>query len=154
MLNKSTVLLSLLLLISACSDQVANTSVETSVTDNPLISQAPAGAGVYIISPVDGEEVATTFTVIFGLSGMGIAPAGIEKENTGHHHILIDLEEMPDMSLPLPTTDNIKHFGAGQTETSLTLAPGEHTLQLLLGNHLHVPHQSPVMSKKITVTVK
>ena len=85
---------------------------------------------------------------------MGIAPAGIDMENTGHHHILIDLDEMPDMSMPLPTTDNVVHFGTGQTETTLTLTPGEHTLQLLLGNHLHVPHQSPVMSEKITVTVK
>ena len=85
---------------------------------------------------------------------MGIAPAGIDMENTGHHHILIDLDEMPDMSMPLPTTENVVHFAVGQTETTLTLSPGEHTLQLLLGNHLHVPHQNPVISEKITVTVQ
>ena len=75
-------------------------------------------------------------------------------ENTGHHHILIDVDELPDMSMPLPTTENIVHFGGGQTQTTLTLSPGTHTLQLLLGNHLHVPHDQPVLSEKITITVE
>lgn len=119
-----------------------------------LVSKAPEGAEVYFIQPVDGETVSSPFVVKFGLSGMGVAPAGVEKENTGHHHILIDVDELPDMSSPLPANDNVKHFGGGQTETTLTLEPGEHSLQLLLGNHLHIPHDKPVMSEKITITVK
>lgn len=119
-----------------------------------LVSKAPEGASVYFIEPADGATVATTFTVKFGLTGMGVAPAGVDREHTGHHHILINLDELPDMTLPLPANDQIKHFGGGQTETTLTLAPGEHTLQLLLGNHLHIPHDKPVISEKITITVK
>jgi len=152
------------LLILGCEQQAtesitavnpADTTPVAAKTDpNPLVSSAPEDAKVYIITPADGDVVARTFAVKFGLSGMGVAPAGIDAENTGHHHILIDLDELPDMSVPLPTTDNVVHFGLGQTETTLTLAPGEHTLQLLLGNYLHVPHQKPVMSKKITITVE
>jgi hypothetical protein len=91
---------------------------------------------------------------VFGLKGMGIAPAGVAFENTGHHHLLIDTEVPADLSQPLPATDNIKHFGKGQTETELTLTPGKHTLQLLLGDNLHVPHDPAVKSQKITITVK
>lgn len=115
---------------------------------------SPVGAKTYIISPKDGETVDSTFTVRFGLKGMGVAPAGIVMENTGHHHLLINVEEMPDMNVPLPATDNIRHFGLGQTETELTLPAGKHTLQLVLGDHLHLPHHPVVKSGKITVTVK
>lgn len=108
----------------------------------------------YIISPLDGETVGQTFTVRFGLKGMGVAPAGVQKENTGHHHLLIDVTEMPDMNFPLPATDNCKHFGGGQTETVLTLAPGTHTLQLALGDYLHIPHDPAILSKKITIHVQ
>ncbi|MFM8356297.1 MAG: DUF4399 domain-containing protein [Gammaproteobacteria bacterium] len=117
-------------------------------------SPAPAGASLYFISPKAGAIVAPTFTVRFGLRGMGVAPAGIERDNTGHHHILIDVAELPPMDLPLPASENIVHFGAGQTETQLTLKPGTHTLQLVLGNHLHIPHDPPVVSDKITITVR
>lgn len=117
-------------------------------------SKSPEGAKAYIISPRDGEVVGQNFTVRFGLRGMGVAPAGVVKENTGHHHLLIDSSEMPNMNLPLPASDNLKHFGGGQTETVLSLAPGEHTLQLILGDYLHIPHDPPVVSEKITVTVK
>ncbi len=117
-------------------------------------SKSPEGAKAYIVSPSDGQTVPKTFTVIFGLSGMGVAPAGTEKDNTGHHHLLIDTEVLPDMDIPLPATDQIKHFGGGQTQTELTLSPGKHTLQLLLGNFAHVPHDKPVLSKKITITVE
>lgn len=122
-------------------------------TMDELKSDAPANARAYIISPADGEVVPPTFTVRFGLTGMGVAPAGIDKANTGHHHILIDLDELPDMNLPLPTSDKVVHFGGGQTQTVLTLEPGTHSLQLLLGNHLHIPHRNPVLSEKITITV-
>lgn len=120
-----------------------------------MISTSPEGANTYFISPQDGEVVGKTFSVKFGLSGMGVAPAGVDKKNTGHHHLLIDADESTvDMAKPLPGSNNLKHFGKGQTETELTLPSGQHTLQLLLGNHLHIPHDKAVMSKKITITVK
>ena len=117
-------------------------------------SSAPEGAEVYFITPQNGDTVAETFTVKFGLSGMGVAPAGIQRDNTGHHHLLIDSKALPDMSKPLPATDHIRHFGGGQTEVELQLPPGEHSLQLLLGNHVHIPHNKPVLSEKIVITVK
>lgn len=114
---------------------------------------APAGAEVYIQAPADGAEVRSPFVVRFGLRGMGVAPAGITVANTGHHHLLIDVDTLPPDGLPLPTTDQVRHFGAGQTETELSLPPGRHTLQLVLGDHLHIPHDPPVRSAKITITV-
>lgn len=120
----------------------------------PERSVAPDNAKAYLIAPKDGATVSSPLTVKFGLSGMGIAPAGVDLKNTGHHHLLIDLEDQPDVTQPLPATDNIKHFGAGQTETELTLPSGEHTLQLLLGNYAHVPHDQPVISDAVTITVE
>lgn len=117
-------------------------------------SESPPGAKAYIISPKDGDVVGKTFIVRFGLVNMGVAPAGIKLPNTGHHHLLIDLETLPDMEKPLAFSENVRHFGGGQTETEITLAPGKHTLRLLLGNYLHIPHKPPVLSEKITVTVK
>lgn len=114
---------------------------------------SPPGAEVYIVSPKNGARVASPVLVQFGLKGMGVAPAGVKFENTGHHHLLIDTDAPADMSAPLPATDNIRHFGKGQTETSLTLTPGKHTLQLLLADQSHIPHDPPVISKKITITV-
>lgn len=116
-----------------------------------LSSPSPADAAAYIISPNDGATVANTFTVKFGLRGMGVAPAGTEKTNTGHHHLIID-GELPELGKPMGS--DVKHFGGGQTETSITLPKGKHTLQLILGNHFHVPHNPPVTSEKITITVK
>jgi len=113
---------------------------------------SPDNANVYIISPSNGEIVAKIFTVKFGLQGMGVSPAGIDKKNTGHHHLLIDAKKLPAMNNPMGS--NVKHFGGGQTETEITLAPGTHTLQLVLGDKSHVPHSPPVVSKKITVIVK
>jgi hypothetical protein len=112
-----------------------------------------AGAEVYIISPKDGARVHNPVLVQFGLKGMGIAPAGIKFDNTGHHHLLIDTDAPADMGAPLPATDKIVHFGKGQTETTLHLSAGKHTLQLLLGDQSHIPHSPPVLSKKITITV-
>lgn len=116
-------------------------------------SAAPEGASAYIISPQDGEVVQSPVTVKFGLKGMGVAPAGIDKDNTGHHHLLIDLETLPAMTSPIPGDDQHKHFGGGQTETELPLSPGKHTLQLLLGDKNHIPHDAPVLSEKITIMV-
>ncbi len=115
---------------------------------------SPAGAEAYIISPKDGATINGSFKVQFGLRGMGVAPAGVDVPATGHHHLLIDVKEQPDMNAPLPANDNIVHFGKGQTETELTLTPGQHTLQLLVGDKNHVPHNPPVESQKITITVK
>jgi len=112
-----------------------------------------ADAEVYFISPQDGDNVSGTFEVRFGLKGMGVAPAGIEMDNTGHHHLLIDMDTLPPMDAPLPKSDQVRHFGGGQTETTLSLPPGQHTLQLLLGDYSHVPFDPPVMSEKITITV-
>lgn len=117
-------------------------------------SKAPETARVYFISPKNGDTVAQKFTVQFGLKAMGVAPVGVNQPNTGHHHLLVDLAQMPNMAMPLPANDNIRHFGGGQTEVDLTLPPGKHTLQLVLGDYLHTPHEKPVMSEKITVTVK
>jgi Domain of unknown function (DUF4399) len=115
---------------------------------------APADAKVYIISPKNGAIVHNPVLVQFGLKGMGIAPAGVKFDNTGHHHLLIDTDAPADLTAPLPATDKIVHFGKGQTETTLTLSPGKHTLQLLLADMNHVPHQPPVISDKITITVE
>ncbi|MEM6868632.1 MAG: DUF4399 domain-containing protein [Cyanobacteria bacterium P01_C01_bin.121] len=120
----------------------------------PTLSHADKSAQAYIISPTDGQDVPSEFTVKFGLSGMGVAPAGVDKEGTGHHHLLIDVDELPPLTEPLAATSQIRHFGGGQTETTLDLTPGEHTLQLVLGNYTHVPHDNPVISEKIKVTVE
>src|SRR3569832_1156035 len=115
---------------------------------------SPPGAEVYIVSPKDGAKVKSPVTVVFGLKGMGVAPAGIKFDNTGHHHLLVDAELPADLSQPLAAGEHSLHFGKGQTETSLTLLPGMYTLQLVLGDSLHVPHDPAVISKKITITVE
>ena len=116
---------------------------------------SPPGARVYFIEPADGAVLTNPVRIRFGLQGMGVAPAGVEAENTGHHHLLLDVD--PDeiaFEDPLPSDDRFRHFGGGQTETVIDLPPGAHTLQLLLGDHVHTPHGSPVISERITVTVR
>ena len=130
---------------------LTNTALVTSAAAR---EPSPAGAEVYIVSPKDGAKVKSPVTVVFGLKGMGVAPAGIKFDNTGHHHLLIDNELPADLSQPLAANEKSVHFGKGQTETSLTLAPGKHTLQLVLGDSLHVPHDPAVVSKKITIVVE
>jgi hypothetical protein len=128
----------------------------------PAVAQetpSPDGATVYFIGLEDGAKVTSPVTVRFGLTGMGIAPAETVAENTGHHHLLIDRapfgsEDAEELILGIPNDDNHKHFGKGQTEVTLDLAPGVHTLQLVLGDHGHVPHVPPVMSEQITITVE
>jgi hypothetical protein len=114
---------------------------------------APEGARVYIISPTDGEVVSSPVTVRFGLSGMGVAPAGIDKAKTGHHHLIIDVPA-PSSDLPIPADENHVHFGGGQTEVTVELAPGEHSLQLVLGDFAHIPHDPPVVSEVVKIQVK
>ncbi|MET0279804.1 MAG: DUF4399 domain-containing protein [Steroidobacteraceae bacterium] len=115
---------------------------------------APPGASVYIISPRDGETVSSPVKVVFGLTGMGVAPAGVDMPGTGHHHILIDTALPANLAMPLPADEHHVHFGKGQTEAMVTLPAGKHTLQLVLGDKLHVPFDPVVASTKITVTVK
>jgi Domain of unknown function (DUF4399) len=114
---------------------------------------APAGAAVYFVNLKNGDVVTAPVLVQFGLRGLGVAPAGVEKENTGHHHLLIDVAEI-DVNNALPMTDNIRHFGGGQTEARVELKPGTHTLQLLLADHNHIPLHPAVISERIMVTVQ
>lgn len=116
-------------------------------------SGRPADARLYLISPEDGATARSPVVVRFGLAGMGVAPAGVEKAGTGHHHLVIDAE-LPPVDLPIPKSDHYRHFGAGQTEVALDLASGPHTLQLVLADHLHIPHDPPAISERITITVE
>jgi len=114
---------------------------------------SPAAARVFFISPVDGDTVSNPVAVEFGIEGMNVVRAGVKEAHSGHHHLIIDAG-LPDTSLPIPADDYYIHFGDASTSTALTLDPGTHTLQLLLGDHLHIPHDPPVISARITVTVE
>lgn len=134
---------------------LAITLAVASLTSVSAQTPSPAGAKVYIINLKDGAMVKSPFLVQFGLSGMGVAPAGVEKPNTGHHHLLIDATlTAEELKGAIPADDTHKHFGAGQTEVTLTLPKGKHTLQLVLGDWSHIPHAPPVMSSPITVVVE
>lgn len=140
----------------AAALMLAGAGTALSARAEEAASPWPAGAEAYIISPADGATVKSPVTVVFGLKGMGVAPAGVSKPKTGHHHLLIDTdlptgEELAD---PLPADDHHVHFGGGQTQTTVELAPGKHTLQLIMGDAGHVPHNPPLASKKITITVE
>ncbi|MEO1638357.1 MAG: DUF4399 domain-containing protein [Pseudomonadota bacterium] len=118
-------------------------------------SAAPENARAYIVSPADGTTVSNPVTIVFGLEGMGVAPAGVEQDNTGHHHLLINTDPATlDFEQGLPATDEIVHFGGGQTQVTKDLPAGTHRLQLLLGDWSHVPHNPPVLSDVITITVE
>ncbi|MCK7593346.1 DUF4399 domain-containing protein [Pseudomarimonas salicorniae] len=124
------------------------------LAEGPPTSASPAGAELYFISPVDGATTGREVVVQFGLRGMGVAPAGINLEGTGHHHLLIDVDGLPPLEEPIPADERHVHFGKGQTEATITLEPGTHSLQLLLGDYLHRPHQPVVASRRITITVE
>lgn len=145
-------LASLLLAGSIMGSQV----VLAEATKAPALPRtaAPEGVELYFISPRNGEVVGQELTVRFGLRGMGVSPAGIMKEGTGHHHLLIDTEDLPPADMPIPADASHVHFGGGQTETVIKLTPGTHTLQLNLADALHMQFDPPIVSKKITVTVK
>lgn len=115
----------------------------------------PAGAKVYFIAPANDASVAGAVAVVMGLSGLGVAPAGVDKPNTGHHHILVDMPAPAGATLEesLPADDHVRHFGGGQTQTELKLAPGKHTLQLIVGDQNHIPHNPPLLSEIITIEV-
>jgi hypothetical protein len=114
---------------------------------------APEGARVYLISPEDGATVSSPVTVRFGLVGMGVAPAGVMNPKTGHHHLIIDAPT-PPADVPIPNDEHHLHFGGGQTEVTIDLAPGKHTLQLVLGDYEHVQHEPPIVSERITIDVE
>jgi hypothetical protein len=122
---------------------------------NALAGNSPSveGAYVYIVSPAHGEVVRSPLKVVFGLAGMGVAPAGVDKAKTGHHHLLIDTA-VPDLDKPIPADDHHKHFGGGQTQAVIELAPGEHSLQLLFADFTHTPHSPPLLSQPITIRVQ
>lgn len=114
---------------------------------------APAGARVFIVSPKDGDTVSSPVRVVFGIEGMGLVPAGEVNPNAGHHHLLVDTD-LANPGVPIPTDANHLHYGKAQTEAEVELAPGSHTLQLVLGDHLHIPFDPVVASEKITITVQ
>jgi len=119
---------------------------------NEAQSSAPAGARVYIISPANGETVSSPVTIKFGLQGMGVAPAGFDKLGTGHHHLIIDGKTLPAMGKPMGA--EVMHFGGGQTQKTIKLSAGSHSLQLILGNYLHIPHNPALVSEKIIIQVE
>lgn len=129
------------LMLSGCGD------------GNPGRTPSAPGAKAYFIEPAEGAEVTSPVTVKFGIEGMDIVPAGTDQEHSGHHHILIDTR-LEDVNAPIPADDNHVHFGKGQTEATLELKPGKHTLQLVLGDHNHIPHDPVVQSEVLTITVK
>lgn len=140
----------LFLSISSVIAAASFAGADASAGDTP----AAKNAYVYVGWPNDGEVIrAHRFPVWFGLRNMGIAPAGVEKANTGHHHLIIDAP-LPPFDREIPADKNHLHFGAGQSQAVIELSPGTHTLQLLMGDHEHVPHNPPVYSRKITIEVK
>ncbi|MBT3851814.1 MAG: DUF4399 domain-containing protein [Gammaproteobacteria bacterium] len=124
-----------------------------SISVNALeITPGSSSASVYFITPLDGESVSDNVTVRFGLENFGVAPAGIQINQTGHHHLIIDAD-LPPLDQPIPANNNYVHFGKGQTEVEIDLSKGTHTLQLLLGDFRHIPHNPPIYSKKIQITL-
>jgi len=144
-------------LAAACTekpDEAPAAAVNAAQQPAALSRSASAeDARVFFISPADGDTVNSPIRVVFGTEGMAVVPAGNDTPHSGHHHLLIDTE-LTELGLPIPKDEHHVHFGDGSTETEIMLEPGEHTLQLLLGDHLHIPHDPPLNSGKIKVTVK
>jgi hypothetical protein len=150
-----------LLMLGACGQQEAEPVVAEEPETDAAMSEPMAmprtasaeGARVFFISPADGDTVSNPIAIEFGIEGMSVAAAGVNEAHSGHHHLLVDTD-VPDTGLPIPADANHIHFGDASTATELTLAPGEHTLRLLLGDHLHIPHDPPVVSGPITIMVE
>lgn len=149
------------LMLGACGQQeaepvAAEEPVADAATSEPVTmprTASPDGAQVFFISPADGDTVSNPVAIEFGIEGMSVVAAGVNEDHSGHHHLLVDTG-VPDTALPIPADANHIHFGDASTATELELAPGEHTLRLLLGDHLHIPHDPPVVSDPITITVE
>ena len=134
------------------SETPATAPPATTAPPGIVRTPSPPGAMVYIISPTAGDEVQSPVTVIFGLKGIGVAPALIDFPDTGHHHLLVDTE-LSNLGFPIPADAQNIHFGLGQTEATIELEPGEHVLQLVLGDMLHIPHDPPLVSEPVTIQV-
>lgn len=147
------------LVLAGCGKQEAEApaaAADPAAPAKPAVlprTASAAGASVFFISPQDGATLSSPVSVEFGIDGMQVVAAGVNETHSGHHHLLVDTG-LPAMGMPIPADANHIHFGDGSTATTLELTPGEHTLQLLLGDHLHIPHSPPVASEVITVTVK
>ncbi|MEM8855188.1 MAG: DUF4399 domain-containing protein [Pseudomonadota bacterium] len=139
-------------LLLAATLAAAPLAATTAMADEGLTPSKP-GTKVYIISPEDGATVSSPVTVLFGTSGMGIAPAGVDVEGTGHHHLLVN-RDLPDLTSAVPASEQSIHYGGGQTESVLELEPGTYSLQLLFADHRHIPHDPPIYSERITITVE
>ncbi|WP_347902582.1 DUF4399 domain-containing protein [Pseudomonas purpurea] len=139
---------------AALAGLLLSASMLAGAADGIPRTPAPKDAKVYIVSPADGATVGESFKVKFAVEGVALAPAGDQTKNTGHHHLLIDVDKLPAENMPIPMDANHMHFGKAQTEADIKLAPGKHTLQLELGDKNHVPFDPPIVSEKITVTVK
>ncbi len=157
-------LLALLISMAACGEKPAQETVQT--TPVTTAAQTPAtappqiprtasseGASVFFITPADGATVTNPISIEFGIAGMDVVKAGNNQPNSGHHHLLIDTG-LPDLGLPIPANEQHVHFGDGSISTQISLPPGEHKLQMLLGDHLHIPHNPPITSAQITITVE
>ena len=149
------------LTLSACGGGESETAVDEAPAEEAAAENtaslprtpSPDGAGVFFITPADGETVSNPISIEFGIEGMSVVTAGDATPQSGHHHLLVDAD-LPNLSLPIPATDNYIHFGDGSTSTEISLEPGTHTLRLLLGDHLHIPHDPPVVSDPITINVE
>ncbi len=159
MKNKILPTLILLAPLAACGDRntsepaVEEAAPEPASATMPARTTSAAEARVFFVSPTDGATVSNPISVVFGIEGMTVAPAGQDTPHSGHHHLLIDTG-VPDLGLPIPADERHIHFGDGSTATEITLPPGRHTLQMLLGDHLHIPHDPPLMSDVITIDVE
>ena len=150
-------------LLSACGEQVSETAApateaaEESAPAQPAAlprTPSPDGAKVFFITPADGDTVSNPVRIEFGIEGMSVVAAGVDETHSGHHHLIVDADLPDNMGMPIPADENYIHFGDASTSTEITLEPGRHTLKLLLGDHLHVPHDPPVTSETITITVE
>jgi hypothetical protein len=156
------------LILAACGQKAADepaaaqpdTNTESAASNEAAAEPAALprtasadSASVFFIMPADGANVKNPIRIEFGIAGMDVVKAGDDQPNSGHHHLLIDTD-LPDLGLPIPADEHHVHFGDGSTTTEITLPPGEHTLQMLLGDHLHIPHNPPLVSKQITITVE
>jgi hypothetical protein len=161
---KLFIVIATVLAVAGCDRQQAEPPVDTPVVNETAASPMPqavelsrtpsaANARAFFITPVDGDVVANPITIEFGIEGMQIVMAGDESPLSGHHHLLVDTD-LPDLDQPIPADAQHIHFGKGNVSTTLTLEPGEHTLRLLLGDHRHIPHDPPVVSPAITITVE
>ncbi len=153
-------LATMFLVLIGCDEQQAKPPV-SAIADHPAASApgalprtaSPEGASVFFITPADGDTVSSPVSIEFGIDGMSVVAAGTDQPHSGHHHLLVDTG-LPELAMPIPADPNHIHFGDASTSTELSLEPGEYTLQLLLGDYLHIPHDPPLVSQRIAITVE